>query len=76
MDQLAGNVGHRRAQALVVRHRAAQGGGADSASSNLSRTGPICPLNTGENPTQPGLRNTKDYVWFEDRWMVASLCDE
>jgi hypothetical protein len=22
-------------------------------------------------PTQ-----AEDYVWFEDRWMVASLCDE
>jgi hypothetical protein len=20
--------------------------------------------------------DTKDHVWFEDRWMVASLCDE
>jgi hypothetical protein len=19
---------------------------------------------------------TEDHVWFEDRWMVASLCDE
>jgi hypothetical protein len=23
-----------------------------------------------------GLFNTEDHVWFEDRWMVASLCDE
>jgi hypothetical protein len=22
------------------------------------------------------LRRTEDHVWFEDRWMVASLCDE
>jgi hypothetical protein len=21
-------------------------------------------------------RTTEDHVWFEDRWMVASLCDE
>jgi hypothetical protein len=21
-------------------------------------------------------RPTEDHVWFEDRWMVASLCDE
>jgi hypothetical protein len=21
-------------------------------------------------------RKTKDHVWFEDQWMVASLCDE
>jgi hypothetical protein len=20
--------------------------------------------------------NLEDYVWFEDRWMVASVCDE
>jgi hypothetical protein len=20
--------------------------------------------------------DTEDHVWFEDRWMVASLCDE
>jgi hypothetical protein len=22
------------------------------------------------------LRAPEDHVWFEDRWMVASLCDE
>jgi hypothetical protein len=22
------------------------------------------------------LDNFEDHVWFEDRWMVASLCDE
>jgi hypothetical protein len=21
-------------------------------------------------------RQAEDHVWFEDRWMVASLCDE
>jgi hypothetical protein len=21
-------------------------------------------------------RRSEDHVWFEDRWMVASLCDE
>jgi hypothetical protein len=21
-------------------------------------------------------RSAEDHVWFEDRWMVASLCDE
>jgi hypothetical protein len=21
-------------------------------------------------------RKSEDHVWFEDRWMVASLCDE
>jgi hypothetical protein len=31
---------------------------------------------------QPTVRSvyvfglTEDHVWFEDRWMVASLCDE
>jgi hypothetical protein len=23
-----------------------------------------------------GPVNHEDHVWFEDRWMVASLCDE
>jgi hypothetical protein len=23
-----------------------------------------------------GILNIEDHVWFEDRWMVASLCDE
>jgi hypothetical protein len=23
-----------------------------------------------------GRRHGEDHVWFEDRWMVASLCDE
>jgi hypothetical protein len=22
------------------------------------------------------VRNAEDHVWFEDQWMVASLCDE
>jgi hypothetical protein len=22
------------------------------------------------------LEGAEDHVWFEDRWMVASLCDE
>jgi hypothetical protein len=22
------------------------------------------------------VSNHEDHVWFEDRWMVASLCDE
>jgi hypothetical protein len=22
------------------------------------------------------ILSTEDHVWFEDRWMVASLCDE
>jgi hypothetical protein len=28
--------------------------------------------------SRPGLPNVplEDHVWFEDRWMVASLCDE
>jgi hypothetical protein len=24
----------------------------------------------------PKKRRIEDHVWFEDRWMVASLCDE
>jgi hypothetical protein len=28
---------------------------------------------TSPPPTSP---MTEDHVWFEDRWMVASLCDE
>jgi hypothetical protein len=27
-------------------------------------------------PEPPGTRMFEDHVWFEDRWMVASLCDE
>jgi hypothetical protein len=27
-------------------------------------------------PLSPTSRRTEDHVWFEDRWMVASLCDE
>jgi spermidine synthase len=23
-----------------------------------------------------GKQNTEDHAWFEDRWMVTSLCDE
>jgi hypothetical protein len=26
--------------------------------------------------TALGLAAIEDHVWFEDRWMVASLCDE
>jgi hypothetical protein len=26
--------------------------------------------------SQPDLEQSEDHVWFEDRWMVASLCDE
>jgi hypothetical protein len=22
------------------------------------------------------MRRSEDHVWFKDRWMVASLCDE
>jgi hypothetical protein len=22
------------------------------------------------------IKNSEDHVWFEDRWMVASWCDE
>jgi hypothetical protein len=30
-----------------------------------------------EEPDSPSvLRVLEDHVWFEDRWMVASLCDE
>jgi hypothetical protein len=24
----------------------------------------------------PATSSAEDHVWFEDRWMVASLCDE
>jgi hypothetical protein len=24
----------------------------------------------------PGVASSEDHVWFEDRWMVASFCDE
>jgi hypothetical protein len=27
-----------------------------------------------EDPNTP--LHAEDHVWFEDRWMVASLCDE
>jgi hypothetical protein len=30
----------------------------------------VCGGNTG------GAGAIEDHVWFEDRWMVASLCDE
>jgi hypothetical protein len=26
--------------------------------------------------SSPALLDVEDHVWFEDRWMVASLCDE
>jgi hypothetical protein len=28
------------------------------------------------NSTSPWVTACEDHVWFEDRWMVASLCDE
>jgi hypothetical protein len=27
-------------------------------------------------PSTDGKVVAKDHVWFEDQWMVASLCDE
>jgi hypothetical protein len=30
---------------------------------------------SGSHGTLSSLQ-TEDHVWFEDRWMVASLCDE
>jgi hypothetical protein len=38
----------------------------------------------GSDPDEPESENSttekplpgEDHVWFEDRWMVASLCDE
>jgi hypothetical protein len=29
-----------------------------------------------ELPDGSCMRVPEDHVWFEDRWMVASLCDE
>jgi streptogramin lyase len=29
-----------------------------------------------QTTTPQSLVATEDHVWFEDRWMVASLCDE
>jgi hypothetical protein len=28
------------------------------------------------NPVMGTVSGGEDHVWFEDRWMVASLCDE
>jgi hypothetical protein len=30
----------------------------------------------GEDSGEGGEKISEDHVWFEDRWMVASLCDE
>jgi hypothetical protein len=31
---------------------------------------------TNVRPPAHTNRRTEDHVWFEDRWMVTSLCDE
>jgi hypothetical protein len=35
---------------------------------------PVVPGYVGWSPETRG--EPEDHVWFEDRWMVASLCDE
>jgi hypothetical protein len=30
----------------------------------------------GADPQRLALGAAEDHVWFEDRWMVTSLCDE
>jgi hypothetical protein len=32
--------------------------------------------NNDNNMTFQDVADVEDHVWFEDRWMVASLCDE
>jgi hypothetical protein len=34
-------------------------------------TGPVVLVGSAAD-----FRELEDHVWFEDRWMVASLCDE
>jgi hypothetical protein len=31
---------------------------------------------TGQLAPRHRIEDVEDHVWFEDRWMVASLCDE
>jgi hypothetical protein len=33
----------------------------------------VAPLTVSQSSSSP---RSEDHVWFEDRWMVASLCDE
>jgi hypothetical protein len=50
---------------------------------NASLTG-CADITSPSSPTLPHASSargtqapsTEDHVWFEDRWMVASLCDE
>jgi hypothetical protein len=34
------------------------------------------PNQRGPRAFGQSIRDVEDHVWFEDRWMVASLCDE
>jgi hypothetical protein len=44
----------------------------------LSIAGAGCGLTDVERERSSPVRppGVEDHVWFEDRWMVASLCDE
>jgi hypothetical protein len=62
-DGAARRRGHRRSWAAV--------GAGDS------RVGAVMDLSLGTKLVNGGRRKeSEDHVWFEDLWMVTSLCDE
>jgi hypothetical protein len=60
-----------------------QGAGPSAIPSSLPRGADInaqlaqaCELEAKLAEEYRTVRQLEDHVWFEDRWMVASLCDE
>jgi hypothetical protein len=51
--------------------RAARGGKASALNRGGSTSG-----DNGVKVSAVVWRTSEDHVWFEDRWMVTSLCDE
>jgi hypothetical protein len=49
------------------------GGGAARQPTREATRAAEAPTRAAEAPTRAA---DEDHVWFEDRWMVASLCDE
>jgi hypothetical protein len=58
----------------VAQHCEAPDGGGSLRSASCRRIDDSAPA--GSARTQGRRRKAEDHVWFEDRWMVASLCDE